>query len=64
MMRIKTAFVPLFLLLLFQSPAILEGQAPTAPEVVVIQAGRLFDSEKGILLPAATIVVKSPVRLS
>ena len=56
---IKKALAPLFLLLLLQSPAILKGQATTVPEVIVIRAGRLFDSEKGIFLPARTIVIKN-----
>jgi len=57
-MSIKRALVSLFLLLLLQSP-ILEGQTPPAAEVIVIRAGRLFDSEKGVFLPARIIVIKN-----
>ena len=56
---IKRTLVPLFLLLLLQSTVSLEGQTPSASEVIVIRAGRLFDSEKGIFLPTQTIVVKN-----
>ena len=55
---IKRALVPVSLLLLLLSPVILEAQTPPAPEVIVIRAGRLFDSEKGVFQPARTIVVK------
>lgn len=56
---IKKALVLCFLLLFLQSPTLLEGQTPSAPEVIVIRAGRLFDSEKGVFLPARTIVIKN-----
>ena len=59
MSLIKKAFATFSLLLLLQSVVILEAQTPNAPEVIVIRAGRLFDSEKGIFLPARTIVVKN-----
>ena len=59
MTLIKRALGPLILLLLLQSTVSLEGQTPTASEVIVIRAGRLFDSEKGIFLPTRTIVVKN-----
>lgn len=59
MSLIRKAFAPLLLLLLLQSAAVLEAQTPNAPEVIVIRAGRVFDSEKGIFLPARTIVVKN-----
>jgi imidazolonepropionase-like amidohydrolase len=55
---IKRALVAFSLLFLLLSPVILEAQTPPAPEVVVIRAGRLFDSEKGVFQPARTIVVK------
>jgi imidazolonepropionase-like amidohydrolase len=55
----KKALVTLLSVLLLQSILSSEGQTPTAPEVVVIRAGRLFDSEKGVFLPAQTIVVKN-----
>ena len=56
---IKRALVPFSLLLfLIHSVALLQAQTPPAPEVIVIRAGRLFDSEKGVFLPARTIIVK------
>ena len=56
---IVRAVVLLLLLFLLQSTVSLEGQTPTAPEVIVIRAGRPFDSEKGIFLPTRTIVIKN-----
>ena len=56
---IKQGLVSFLLVFLFPS-AIPRGQAPNAaPQVIVIRAGRLFDSEKGVFLPARTIVVKN-----
>jgi imidazolonepropionase-like amidohydrolase len=55
----KTALVGLLLLLLLHSTSILKAQTTVAPQVIVIRAGRLFDSEKGILLPARDIIVKN-----
>ena len=53
---IKKALILLSLLLLHS--IILKAQTPPAPEVIVVRAGRLFDREKGIFLPARTIIVK------
>src|SRR5204863_9881013 len=53
-----TTLILFSLLLLLNSTASLKAQTPPAPEVIVIRAGRLFDSEKGIFLPARTIIVK------
>ena len=53
-----TTLILCSLLLLLNSTASLKAQTPPAPEVIVIRAGRLFDSEKGIFLPARTIIVK------
>ena len=36
---------------------VIHGQT-TAPEITVIRAGRLFDSEKGVFLPARDIIIK------
>src|SRR5262245_10415987 len=55
---IRKALVPFLLLFLLLSAATLEAQTPPAPEVILIRAGRLFDSEKGVFVPARTIVVK------
>jgi imidazolonepropionase-like amidohydrolase len=55
---IKQALLSFLLLFLFPS-SLPFGQTPKpAPQVIVIRAGRLFDSEKGVFLPARTIVVK------
>ena len=64
MSSIKPALLLSLLLLLLLSPAILEAQTPPAPEVIVIRAGRLFDSEKGVFQSARTIVVKGKDRKS
>src|SRR5213075_1967216 len=55
---IKRALASFSLLLLLLSPVVLEAQTPPAPEVIVIRAGRLFNSEKGVFEPARMIVVK------
>ena len=34
------------------------AQTPKPPETILIRAGRFFDSEKGVLLPARDIIVK------
>jgi imidazolonepropionase-like amidohydrolase len=58
---LKTGLQFFLLLLAFQSTAILKAQTAEAPQVVVIRAGRLFDSEKGILLSARDIIVKNNI---
>lgn len=57
MKRIKIV-VPLLLLTVPLSN-FLKAQTATPQPVIVIRAGRLFDSEKGILLPARDIIIKS-----
>jgi imidazolonepropionase-like amidohydrolase len=61
MTSLKRASLFLLPLILFHSAAGLRAQTtPTATDVfVVIRAGRLFDSEKGVFLPARTIIVKN-----
>jgi len=56
---IKRALIPFCLLFLLNSIAVLKAQTPAAADVIVIRAGRLFDSEKGVFLPARTIVIKN-----
>jgi imidazolonepropionase-like amidohydrolase len=34
-------------------------QTTTPPQTILIRAGRVFDSEKGVLLPARDIVIKN-----
>jgi imidazolonepropionase-like amidohydrolase len=46
------------LLSFFLIPSLLIAQTPKPPETIVIRAGKFFDSEKGILLPARDIIVK------
>lgn len=58
---LKTGLQFFLLLLPFQSTAILKAQTAEAPQVVVIRAGRLFDSEKAIFLPARDIIVKNNI---
>jgi len=55
MKSVKTALI-FAMLWAFLAPTIY-GQT-TAPEITVIRAGRLFDSENGIFLPARDIVIK------
>lgn len=58
MKRIEIAL--LILPLLIVAPrTLLRAQTATPQQVIVIRAGRLFDSEKGILLPARDIIIKS-----
>ena len=61
MRHLKQAFLFVLLLTLFHLTAGLRAQTTsTATDVfVVIRAGRMFDSEKGIFLPARTIIVKN-----
>jgi imidazolonepropionase-like amidohydrolase len=54
--RIITRFL---LLLLFAT--IVAAQTPKPPETVLIRAGRFFDSEKAVLLPARDIIVKGNI---
>ena len=37
------------------------AQTPKPPETILIRAGRFFDSEKAVLLPARDIIVKGNV---
>ena len=37
------------------------AQPPKPPETILIRAGRFFDSEKGVLLPARDIIVKGNI---
>jgi imidazolonepropionase-like amidohydrolase len=39
-------------------PANIDAQTPAAPQVTVIRAGRMFDSEKGVMLSSRDIIVK------
>ena len=57
-MRIK-----LFPLLLVLHSIALSGlaQTPKPPETILIRAGRFFDSEKAVLLPARDIIVKGNI---
>ncbi len=48
---------PIFIMLWAFCALSINGQL-TAPEITVIRAGRLFDSEKGTFLPARDIVIK------
>ena len=61
MRRLKRAFLFLLPLILFHSTAGLRAQTTSTPTdvFVVIRAGRMFDSEKGVFLPARTIIVKN-----
>ena len=61
MSSLKRALVFLLPLILFHSTAGLRAQTPASPTdtFVVIRAGRMFDSEKGVFLPARTIIVKN-----
>lgn len=48
-----------FLLLLFAAFAVFGlAQSTPAPQITLIRAGRLFDSEKAVLLPARDIIIK------
>lgn len=51
---------PLFLLIL-TATGICFSQTPKPPETVVIRAGKFFDSEKAVLLPARDIIIKGNV---
>ena len=48
----------IFLFLLLELSTSVGAQSPKPPETILIRAGRLFDSEKGVLLPARDIIVK------
>jgi imidazolonepropionase-like amidohydrolase len=48
----------LICLFLFCSLAVVKPQT-TPPQTILIRAGRVFDSEKGVLLPARDIVIKN-----
>ena len=54
MPRTVTFLLLLFLLLTTNVTA----QTPKPPETILIRAGKFFDSEKGVLLPARDIIVK------
>ena len=43
------------LICLLCSIAVVKPQTTTAPQTILIRAGRVFDSEKGVLLPARDI---------
>ena len=45
-------------LLFLLTQTLLVAQTPKPPETILIRAGRLFDSEKAVLLPARDIIVK------
>src|SRR5262247_2485893 len=60
MAHLKRTLVFLLSSLLLHSTTGLRAQTPATPTdvFVVIRAGRMFDSEKGVFVPARTIVVK------
>jgi imidazolonepropionase-like amidohydrolase len=53
-----TKYAPCFVLLLQLFIVSLHAQTPKPPETILIRAGRFFDSEKAVLLPARDIVIK------
>jgi imidazolonepropionase-like amidohydrolase len=53
----KRTLYALFLAFLLGSSLVV-AQTPKPPETILIRAGRLFDSEKGTLLPARDILVR------
>jgi imidazolonepropionase-like amidohydrolase len=61
MSSLKRALVFLLPFILVHSTAGLRAQTTPTPTdtFVVIRAGRMFDSEKGVFLPARTIIVKN-----
>jgi len=61
MTHLKRAVILLLPFILFHSTTYLSAQTTPNPAdvVVVIRAGRMFDSETGTFLPARTIIVKN-----
>jgi len=51
----------IFLFLLLELSTSVGAQSPKPPETIFIRAGRLFDSEKAVLLPARDIIVKGNI---
>jgi len=60
MKHIKVALALVVILAFLTSFSAIYGQKPAA-SVTVIRAGRLFDSERGVFLPARDIVVKGNI---
>ena len=49
----------LICLFLFCSLVVVKPQTTTPPQTILIRAGRMFDSEKGVLLPPRDIIIKN-----
>lgn len=60
MKYLKTVLIFLMLWAFFVLSGVIYGQT-VIPEITVIRAGRMFDSEKGVFLPARDIVIKGNI---